>query len=173
MALSHVIGKRRGHPARRPKAVIADVDGSLCNIQSIRHYVVRPADAPEDWEKDFDTFHQSSADCPPNDWVVDWVVEKYKAGYIILVVTGRDQIHYQVTKTWLDKHVPVPFDGPFHRPEGNRYSDVSVKSEIYHYLSRTYDIRFAIDDNPSIIQLWESLGIPVTTVPGWFQEEVT
>lgn len=168
-----MIGRRILYRPRRRLAVIADVDGTLCNVESVRHHVVRPADAPEDWEKDFDAFHQSSIDCPPNDWVVDWVVEKYNAGYVILVVTGRDQSHYQVTKTWLDKYVPVPFDGPFHRPAGNRYSDISVKSEIFHYLNRTYDVRFAIDDNPNVIQLWKSLGIPVTEVPGWDEGETT
>lgn len=149
---------------RRP-AVIADVDGTLCDVGSVRHHVIRH---PEDERpKDFDAFHQSSADCPPHQLALDWVTDQANAGHVILVVTGRMQKHLDVTRRWLISNMPVPFEGPFHRQDDDRRSDVVVKREIYRYLSRSYDIRAAIDDNPSIIALWEELGIPVTVVPGW------
>lgn len=48
--------------------------------------------------------------------------------------------------------------------------DVEVKREIHEFLSRRYDIVAAIDDNPSIVSLWRSLGIETTVMPGWDNE---
>jgi hypothetical protein len=61
----------------------------------------------------------------------------------------------------------VPFDGPFHRPDGDFRPDVQVKRDIFKYLSRHYDIRGAVDDNPNVIALWNEIGIPTEVVPGW------
>lgn len=63
--------------------------------------------------------------------------------------------------------MPVPYDGPFHRQDGDKRSDRVVKLEILRYLRQHYDIRGAIDDNPQVIELWRSQGVPVEVVPGW------
>jgi hypothetical protein len=38
---------------------------------------------------------------------------------------------------------------------------------MYDHLIKYYDIIGAFDDNPAIVELWESLGLPTTVVPGW------
>lgn len=144
----------------RPPAAIADVDGSLCNVSSVRHHVLQEP-------KDFDAFHAASIDCPANDQAIQWCIEHYEAGETILVVTGRMDRWCMLTTMWLDREMPVPYDGPFMRRDGDRRSDYIVKKEIHRYLTRHYDIRAAMDDNPSIIGLWEELGHPVTVIPGW------
>lgn len=141
-------------------AVIADVDGTLCNVDSVRHHVLQEV-------KDFDAFHAGSIDCPPHEQAIDWCVKFHEQGYRILVVTGRMDRWFDLTSEWLQRELPVPFDGPFMRRDGDRRSDVVVKKEILRYLRRFYDIRAAIDDNPSIVGLWKQSGIPVTVVPGW------
>jgi hypothetical protein len=144
----------------RPKAVIVDVDGTLADVRAIRHHVTTKP-------KNFDAFHAASAHVPANQQAIDFVTRHHAAGFIIIVVTARLQTWFDVTRTWLDAHVPVPFDGPFHRPDGDFRPDVQVKRDIYRYLSRHFDIRGAIDDNPNVIALWDELGIPVEVVPGW------
>lgn len=145
---------------RKHRAVIADVDGTLANVSSIRHHVTqRP--------KNFDAFHAASAHVPANQDAIDYVVRHHAAGFAILVVTARMQTWAGVTKTWLERHMPVPFDGPFHRADGDFRPDVQVKRDIFRYLLRHYDIRGAVDDNPHVVALWEELGIPTTVIPGW------
>ncbi len=144
----------------RRRAVIADVDGTLCDVRSIRHHVaVRP--------KNFDRFHAESAHCPPNQQALDFVQRHHDAGRVVIVVTARMQKWEPVTSEWLRRFMPVPFVGPFHRQDGDGRPDVQVKREIHRYLARSFDIRAACDDNPAIIALWHELGIPTEIVPGW------
>lgn len=146
----------------KPRAAIVDVDGTLCDISTIRHFVQRPSG-----EKDFDSFHNASRDCPPHQQAIDYCIRHHAAGHIIVVVTARKDRHYQVTKAWLDQWMPVPYDGPIMRPDDDNYSDVVIKRRIHRYLAKHYRIVEACDDNPAIVALWQELGIPVEIVPGW------
>lgn len=146
----------------RPKARILDVDGTLCDVTSVRHHVLRPRD-----QKDFEAFHAGSRNCPPNQIAIDYAIETVELGMIPVVVTARMERWAQLTGEWLREHMPVEFDGPFHRADGDRRSDRVVKLEILRYLRWHYDIRGAIDDNPQVVDLWRSQGIPVVVVPGW------
>ena len=150
----------------RRKAVIVDVDGTLCDVSSVRHHVLTKP-------KNFDAFHASSIDCPPHQQAIDFCSKHFQSGHAIVVVTARMQKWHNITRAWLDMHMPVPFDGPFHRQDGDIRPDVQVKREIHRYLSQHYDIRHACDDNPKVVALWEDLGIPVEIVPGWDEREVT
>jgi hypothetical protein len=145
----------------RRKAAIVDMDGTLCDVSAIRHFVATPG------AKDFDAFHQASRHCPPNEQALEFCRRHHAAGNVILVVTARKERHYAVSRGWLDDFMEVPFDGPFMRPDDSELSDDVIKRRIYRYLSRSYDIVAACDDNPAIIALWERLGIPVEIVPGW------
>lgn len=143
----------------RPKAVIADVDGTLADVRGIRHHVAHKP-------KDFDAFHAASAHVPPNQQAIDYVARHHAAGFVILVVTARLQTWAGVTTTWLERHMPVPFDGPFHRPDGDFRPDVQVKRDIHRYLSRHYDIRGAVDDNPKRHRVVGRVGYPDDRDPG-------
>lgn len=146
-----------------PPAVIVDVDGTLCDVTSVRHHVLtRP--------KNFHAFHEGAADCPPHPHVIDWVGRYHDAGHEILVVTGRMEQWWRSTVDWLAHHLPVTHHGPYMREDGDYRPDTVVKREIYDQLAKHYDIRAAIDDNPAIIQLWTDLGLQVETVPGWETE---
>lgn len=146
--------------ARRRKAVIADVDGTLADVRGIRHHVAQKP-------KDFDAFHAASAHVPPNQAAIDYVAAAHAAGHVVVVVTARRARWADVTTTWLHRHMPVPFDGPFHRPDDDLRPDVQVKADIHRYLARHYDIVGAVDDNPNVIALWDRIGIPTTVIPGW------
>lgn len=144
----------------RRTAVIADVDGTLADVRGIRHHVLTKP-------KDFDAFHAASAHVPPNQAAIDYVTAAHAAGHVVIVVTARRARWADVTATWLHAHMPVPFDGAFHRADDDLRPDVQVKADIHRYLARHYDIRGAVDDNPNVIALWDRLGIPTTVIPGW------
>ncbi len=149
----------------RPDAVLADMDGTLVNVSSVRHYVTA------DGEKDFDKFHEAARHCPPNEQALEFCRRHHAAGRLVLVGTARMAMHYATSKGWLDDYLlpVVPYDGPIMpRWNGCIYSDVVVKRWMFRYLSRQVNIVAAIDDNPPIVQLWEELGIPeIEVVPGW------
>lgn len=154
---------------KKPTAVIVDVDGTLCDVSSVRHHVVAVKD-----KKDFDAFHREAEHCPPHQSTIEWCQEQYDAGHQILIVTGRMEQWRQSTDRFVWRHLfvhgGVPFEGLWMRPQGDYRKDTEIKREIHAMLSEHWDIVAAIDDNPSIVALWEDLGIPVTVVPGWDTE---
>ena len=144
----------------KPSAVICDMDGTLVNVSSIRHFVTGP-------KRDFDAFHSSSAECPPNADAVTWVEEMFDAGHRILIVTARMEHWRSVTQTWLDTQLTRPVTDLVMRADRDFRPDFHVKREIYDALSRNFSIVHACDDNPVIVALWNEIGIPVKVIPGW------
>lgn len=141
-------------------AVIFDVDGTLCDVRGIRHHVrVRP--------KNFDAFHGESIDCPPHQHVVDNTHAVAASGSAVLVVTARRHRWRYHTILWLHENA-VPYDQLYMRADHDHRKDVEVKRELLRHIKADgYHVTMAWDDNPAVITLWESEGIPVTVVPGW------
>lgn len=151
-------------PIRRPEAVIVDVDGTLCNVTSVRHHVLnRP--------KDFDAFHREAETCPPHQQAIDFCWKHFQAGRDILFVTGRMEMWRASTQTYIFRTLPgMRVWGPWMRPQGDYRPDVEVKTDIFNQIAEYWDVVAAIDDNPNIIALWKGLGIPTEVVPGWDHE---
>lgn len=152
-------------PLWKPRAALVDMDGTLVNVSGIRHFVASKVAG----ERDFDAFHQASRHCPAIEQALEFCRRHHAAGHVIVVGTARAAQHYDVSRGWLDDYMVTPFDGPImFRQEGDRTSDVEIKRNMFHYLSRHYTIVAACDDNPPICDLWVQLGIPeVEVVPGW------
>lgn len=143
------------------EAVVVDVDGTLCDVSGIRHYVVDPD------RRNFDKFHRASALCPPIPETIEWVEDHRRRGRAIIVVTARQRTYESITRTWLRKW-EVPFDALLMRATRDQRPDKDVKRDILASIrAEGFDVVAAIDDNPGVIALWESESIPVTVVPGW------
>lgn len=139
-------------------ATIVDVDGTLCDVSTIRHLV-------NGNKKDFHDFHTRAYDCPPNRDVLNQVTRHYLSGREILVVTARTYKYEQSTLEWLNLYMPVPYHGPYMRGERDFRPDREVKRDIHQMLTEDgYRIVHCIDDNPSIVALWLQLGIPTTEI---------
>lgn len=141
------------------RCIILDMDGTLADVSSIRHYVrARP--------KDFDSFHEESVNVPPHDQAVSLAVQGKQVGYDIVIVTARRARWRHHTAWWLALH-GVPSDALFMRGDKDNRSDVEVKRDILDMIRCTWHVEFAVDDNPSVIALWESENIPTIVIPGW------
>lgn len=141
-------------------AVIFDVDGTLCDVRPIRHYVAGP-------ERNFDRFHNASLFCSPNQRVMEIHNEAVVLGLAIVVVTARDEKYERVTRDWLFKH-EVFYDALFMRPWGDGRRDFVVKREILQAIRESgLNPVLAVDDNPSVLELWRSEKIPTIEIPGW------
>ena len=140
----------------RQRAVIVDMDGTLCDVSAVVHLQAQP--------DGFTAFHHACADCPPHRAGVEWCVEHHGRGHAILVVTGRDDWSRELTEQWLSEHLPIPIAGLHMRGEGDFRSNVAIKREIHSQLAQIFDIRAAIDDDPEIVGLWQEVGIPIAMV---------
>lgn len=155
---------RRFH---RPECAIVDVDGSLVDVSGIRHHVLPMTDDGEYKQRNFDAFHRDAIDCPPIPDTVELVHKLHEIGLKILIVTARSQKYGRQTAFWLAMH-GIPSDALIMRREGDMRKDVLVKHDILHsnILPAWHPVH-AVDDNPSIIDLWSDHRIDVSVVPGW------
>ena len=148
------------------EAVIVDVDGTLCDVSSVLHHITTPGQT-----KNFAAFHSEAAHCPPNERVIQWCREHVEQGRELVIVTGRKYQWEEETYKWLQKNLPFPFSGPFMRGDKDGRPDSQVKRDIHRVLTEKhgFNIVAAIDDRPSIIATWRSMGIPTTAVyrPDW------
>jgi FMN phosphatase YigB (HAD superfamily) len=149
-------------PDHRPEAVIFDVDGTLADVASIRHYVTGE-------ERNFQKFHGAAALVHPHDEVAVLAASLKRAGYAILVVTSRKEEWRVLTATWLRKW-EIEYDQLYMRAQADGRADVEVKRDLLAIIRRTHRVILAVDDNPSIIALWNEERIPVVTWPGWPDE---
>lgn len=141
------------------QATIFDMDGTLCDVSSVRHHV-------KGRERNFDAFHRDSLSCPPHHWVADTARWVHSSGHGVLILTGRMAKWREGTARWLEKW-NIPFDELLTRADGDFRKDTVIKAELLANVRRRWQITEAIDDNPAIVELWRSEGIPTTVVPGW------
>lgn len=152
---------------KRNPAVIVDMDGTLVDVSSIRHYV-REALLPDGsyTKKNFDDFHKASILCPAIWSTVDQVQEHWTRRQDVLIVTARGAQYEKTTRDWLFKY-GIGYNKLFMRPIGDQRPDVEVKRDILMEILKTWNPVRAYDDNPSVIALWDEYKIPTTVVPGW------
>lgn len=148
--------------AKPQKAELYDVDGTLCDVRGIRHYVTSGS-------RDFHSFHMASQFCPPNHDVVEQARAARAEGRAVIVLTARMARYRMLTRRWLNSW-DIPFDILRTRRDGDFRKDAVVKREILASLRRDFDIVRAYDDNPAVIEVWQSEGIETVVVPGWDEQ---
>jgi Zn ribbon nucleic-acid-binding protein len=141
------------------QAAIFDVDGTLVDVTSIRHHVMGTP-------KRFDLFHGGAIDCPANAPVVDLLRLCRESGLAIIIVTARNEQWLYHTLLWLEEN-GIEHDEIFMRGHKDQRPDYEVKSDILRKIEQRFNVRLAVDDNPSVIRLWEERGIQTVVVPGW------
>lgn len=143
-------------------AIIVDVDGTLVDVSTVRHHVLnRP--------KDFDAFHREAETCPPIYSTVDLVAALAGHYFKIIIVTARMRRWQASTTKWLMRH-HVNYDELHMRADDDHRPDYEIKREILADIRTRHDVILAIDDNPAVVALWRSEGIPTIEVPGWAEE---
>lgn len=140
-------------------AVIFDMDGTLCDVSSIRHHVT-------EGNRDFAAFHSESVNCPPHRHVAEAAQGAHRSGLAVLIVTARKHKFRPHTAMWLALN-GVPSDAMWMRANHDNRVDVEVKRDMLRQIRRSWNPVLAWDDNPSILALWEAEGIPFIRVPGW------
>lgn len=140
-------------------AIIFDVDGTLCNVTTVRHHVMGE-------NRNFDAFHVESTGCPPV-WVtrIIWHVVGF-IGFTRIVVTARQAKYFQHTLWWMLLN-GFNADDMFMRRTNDTRADAIVKREIFDVIRQRYNVIAAVDDNPNVIEVWRDLGLFTITIPGF------
>lgn len=150
------------------KAVVVDLDGSLVNVDSILHHIVKDHPKNETGKRDYKSFHQESINCPANPTVMEYIEFKQAEGYTLVVVTGRSDEYKSHTVAWLEDNMEIPYDGPYMRPSGDHRKATVVKKEILSSLEEKYDFHYAVEDDPEVVSMLEEDGIEVKVVERTF-----
>jgi hydroxymethylpyrimidine pyrophosphatase-like HAD family hydrolase len=137
--------------SEKNKAIIVDLDGTLCNTEHRQHYMNKD-------KKDWIGFYSEIPFDKPNHWCVELIKHMSKSYYIIFV-TGRPLDYEDTTSKWLQKNG----FGTFmicHRKSGDYRKDSIVKEEIYkNHIEERFDVLFCVDDRQQVVDMWRSLGL--------------
>lgn len=98
---------------------VFDLDGTLANVDHRQEHALN---------KDWDTFHSLAYLDQPYTNIVE-LFSTIPEDWTIIIITGRDEKHRQMTEEWLDEHNIYP-DEVFMRPEGNHRPDHEYKLSV-------------------------------------------
>lgn len=143
----------------RHPAYIFDVDGTLANVDPYIH-LVRGSN------RDYEAFHEASIDALPNMEVVEMLNHAFFDQMHVIIVTSRMEKWRGLTSMWLAKN-DIGHHALYMRGDNDYRSDYEVKSDILDNIKKHWRVIHAVDDNPSVITLWEANGIPTTKIGTW------
>lgn len=121
-----------------PPAYIVDIDGTLAFMG------------------DRDPYDETkvSQDKPRRE-IIETTYALWRAGYEIIIMSGRMDSCRADTEAWLDKYLDLPYKGPFMRAAGDIRKDAVVKRELFerHVLDK-YRVIAVLDDRDQVVDMW-------------------
>lgn len=138
------------HDSSLPRAVIADVDGTLALMNGR---------SPYDWDK-VDT------DLPnePVIWMLRSCLLSVYSNCELFILSGRDSVCREKTEAWLDKYLKLKYT-LLMRPTKDTRDDAIVKSEMFDtQIDNKYDVQFVVDDRQKVVDMWRERGLTVFQV---------
>ena len=126
----------------KEECIIVDVDGTLAHIVDRNPY-----DASRAMNDELD------------DAVSVITGMAYSHGYKVIILTGRNAEHRQVTEDWLEL-MGVPYDELYTRAEGDTRKDSIIKEELFRaHIEPRFNVKFVLDDRNSVVDMWRSIGL--------------
>lgn len=133
----------------KQKAIIVDLDGTLCNVKHRRHHIEN---------KRWDKFYEELTNDKPNLWCLE-IIRRFSLDEIVFV-SGRPDNYRAKTIEWLRFFTNHGDCKLLMRKEGDFRKDSVVKEEIYReQIKPLYDVMFCIDDRKQVVDMWRSIGL--------------
>lgn len=140
-------------PGDKPKAIICDLDGTLCDVEHRRHFVRKPFGERKDWKG----FFEAMSDDKPHWWCSD-LLHKFWPGTNVVFCSGRPDNYRKLTQEWLVKY-GLDIGPLLMRHRNDQRQDDVVKEIIldFEILTR-YTPYFMIDDRQQVVDMWRKRG---------------
>lgn len=129
----------------KQKAVIFDLDGTIANLNGRK------------------PFGPNLCEECVNDLLIESVAEinelyaRQHPEYEIIIISGRNNIAYDVTENWLQQH-QITYDQLIMRPDGNFIADDEWKESVYRKdIEPFYDVRMVFEDRPRVVRMWRRI----------------
>lgn len=120
-----------------PRAVICDLDGTLCLLNGRNPYDASTCENDE----------------------LNKVVASIIKGKTVLFTSGREDKYREQTVKFLTRH-NILYENLWMRKSGDSRKDSIIKEEIYNdHIKGKYNIEFVLDDRNQVVELWRSLGL--------------
>lgn len=133
----------------KEECIIVDIDGTLAHIADGRS----PYDASRAMNDSLD------------DAVSVVTAMMYNHGYKVIILTGRNEEHREVTEQWLEAN-NVQYDELYTRlnsdvdEKGKQLEDSIVKERLFRtHVEPRFNVKFVLDDRNRVVQKWRSLGL--------------
>lgn len=149
----------------KPPAVLFDRDGTLF---SVAHHMVPTTDVhgfdtgntgPASWY-DYNASPRFDSPVP----VVAALFHAIRPGVTKIITSGRMEHTRRSMLDGMMKHDLVP-DYLLMRKDKDQRRDSIVKREIYlGQIEPHFDVRYVIDDRPTVVEMWRELGLSVLAV---------
>jgi hypothetical protein len=139
----------------KPKAVLIDRDGTTFSIEHHKDAAGEIAC----WH----CYNGLAQFDPPIEGV--WaLIDSLNSALVRIMTSGREEAMRRQFVWGMEKHGKhVTY--LFMRADGDTRPDSVVKREMYlEQIEPYFDVQFAIDDRPQVVETWRSLGIPVLHV---------
>lgn len=132
----------------KEKAIICDLDGTLCDSSWRKHFV-------EGEQKNWKAFYAGiSADPVRYDVLRLLLSEWSERGAKVVFVTGRGAEYQGTTAEWLIRHVPTfRSNHLWMRDRGDHRPDMDVKRELIREVMEEYEVVLAFEDRPHIVEM--------------------
>lgn len=151
----NVINYGGGVGEDKPKAIICDLDGTLCNIDHRLHYVKKNVEGRKpNWPAFFKGIPRDGV----NDWCAE-LVRQFSGTHEILFCSGRGEESREDTEKWLKDH-NLYFGHLFMRSAGDHRQDNIIKEILLDFdILTQFQPIFAVDDRKQVVDMWRSRGI--------------
>jgi predicted ABC-type ATPase len=140
------------------KVVLIDIDGTLANIEHRRHHL-------QGDKKDWQLFFADMQFDTVNETVARAMQVYARAGYTIILMSGRPANYRALTENWLCDNGLDSYFALFMRPFNDSRQDYLIKQELYaKYIQPYFTVEVVLDDRPQVLRMWRSIGLPTFQV---------
>lgn len=130
-----------------PDAYIFDIDGTIAQMFGR---------SPFAWDR--------VGEDEPITNVIEVAKALHKAGFEIVLVSGRDVVCFDITSSWLE--VSEVIHSALHmKPLNSKQADDKFKHEVfYKEIAPKYNVRGVFDDRLRVCRMWEEIGLTLFRV---------
>jgi phosphoglycolate phosphatase-like HAD superfamily hydrolase len=141
----------------KPKIVIFDLDGTLALIDK-RRTLADKGNGKVNWQVFFSPENIQLDE--PNLPVIESFKAMQKAGFIVGIFSGRDDISKEETKHWLNQHGIEPAFFNMRKHNSFTPDDVLKKQWLDELILQGHEILCVFDDRDKVVKMWRENGIP-------------